>query len=630
VVDSRDASVSIDGPVSGWALKSVTTLAARVDHIRARDLSRPLALVAALAAVALPGCDDGEPSPPHSTPALKAPRECRGRYLVTARGSHSPAELDRARRGVFDVFGYETKLEPPIDWGMDPHHSLRFQAYLSNLRFLDVLFYGYRTTGQTAYLRRALAIALDWIESNPRRVPEGGPGTWSGKVAGDRAPYLGYLDRAAACEDLLDRTSRAKLATSLKEHVRLLTDPALAAETNHGLYALLGLAALARQLPSLGRSHHLRALAADRFRGILEDRLAGGVWVEHSSSYQFLAVRVVEKFLRVLRGEHPDLRRDLRRMRGAAAWLTMPDGRETQFGDSELLAAPPGIDRRARRDHGVRLFRKAGLAVVRANGGYLAVTAWFHNTTHKHADELGFELYDGGRRVVTDTGLYESDPGRNREFETSARAHSVLTVDGRDFPIGDPRMAYGSGLVAAGGGDGWYAIEGRNPLLAAAGVRHRRLFLYRPGVALFVVDTLRSDHRHTYDRYLQLAPELRLRRRPGGFATVASGFSGAIYDSRTATPAEQRLVRGSHRPLAGLTSPSYRTWRPRSTLRLRARERDATHAISIDVGSSRLRIAAARTGGRGYVLGLAGSSHRSELRVTRRGRSLVVRRAPAR
>ena len=181
-------------------------------------------------------------------------------------------------------------------------------------------------------------------------------------------------------------------------------------------------------------------------------------------------------------------------MKRAAAWFVEPDDEMTQFGDSYLFRVPPWGLRIADRLRGLEAFPRAGFAFVRAPGrdeagdGYLGVASDFHNTTHKHADELSFELYDHGHRIVSDTGLYHKDPGRIRDFVLSARAHSVLTVDRQGFPILDPSKAYGSGLVGTGRGDGWFAIEGTNPLLRDQGVRHTRLFLYRPGEALVVVD----------------------------------------------------------------------------------------------------------------------------------------------
>ena len=187
-------------------------------------------------------------------------------------------------------------------------------------------------------------------------------------------------------------------------------------------------------------------------------------------------------------------------------------------------------------------------APPRATAGYLAVTDGFHNTTHKHADELSFELYDHGTSIVNDTGLYHKDPGEIRDFVLSNRAHSGLVVDGLDLPISDPENAYGSGLIAAGQGDGWYAIEGRNRLLHDQGVDHTRLFLYRPGVALVIVDHVRSGLAHTYTRYLQLHPDIELGDRDETAIQInAPGFAGAVYDAGGPTPPPAR------RPAASTT-----------------------------------------------------------------------------
>lgn len=76
-----------------------------------------------------------------------------------------PAELRRARRGVFSVYRFRTRLEPPIDWAMDPRQSARFQAYLSNWGFLDTLLGGYRRTDDPELLRQAAEIALEATSS---------------------------------------------------------------------------------------------------------------------------------------------------------------------------------------------------------------------------------------------------------------------------------------------------------------------------------------------------------------------------------------------------------------------------------------------------------------------------------
>ena len=151
--------------------------------------------------------------------------------------------------------------------------------------------------------------------------------------------------------------------------------------------------------------------------------------------------------------------------------------------------------------------------------------------------------------IVNDTGLYHKDPGEIRDYVVSNRAHSGLVVDGLDLPVADPSLAYGSGLTAAGDGDGWYAIEGRNRLLGGQGVAHRRLFLYRPGVALVIVDDLRlrrspTPTPATCNCIPTSSPATATSARS---RSSAPGFAGAIYDAARREPARRAPRRAARR-----------------------------------------------------------------------------------
>ncbi len=408
----------------------------------------------------------------------------------------SEAEIAAAERGSFEVFGPKpTKLSVPVDWTTDPLGAHRYRQNLHKLRFLGALLVGYQRDGSTDDLGKALEYAVDWIDQNPR----GDPGTpieaWSDKVVGDRVPLLAYLLRAAACEDVGSAADRAKLADSLAEHGHLLASKKLHTPDNHGLFVDLGLIELANQLPFLDEAEHWREKARTRFERTLRGRLADGYWLEHSTSYQFLAIRALER-MRAAWGPDDTLDGLIAEMHAAAGWMIEPDGEMSQFGDSDQEEVPDWAAAET-GETGLHAAPDAGFAFVRAaepdgGYGYLAVTAGFHNTTHKHADELSFELYDHGERIVSDTGLYDKDPGPVRDFVVSNRAHSTVTVDGVQTPIDDPSKVYGSALGPTGSGDGWYAIEATNPLLKEQGVSDERLFLYRPGETLLVIDQLRS------------------------------------------------------------------------------------------------------------------------------------------
>jgi Heparinase II/III-like protein/Heparinase II/III N-terminus len=547
----------------------------------------------------------------------------------------SPARIEAARERRFSVFGPKpTGLGEPIDWHTDPLGAERYRQNLHKLRFLTPLLSSYAYDDQTADLEQAVAIGLDWVRHNPRGAPATADEAWSSKVVGDRIPFLAYMVRAGACEGLLSPAHGRLLLASLTEHGKALASNAIYPADNHGLFVDLGLARLSSFLPFLDRDEDWRALARARFERTLRRRLSEGVWLEHSSAYQFLAIRSLESLIDVL-GSDPELDGLLAQMHEAAAWFVKPDGELTQFGDSNLEPVPEWARAQAGDLSGSRTYFRAGWAFVRVSGdggdvGYLAVTDGFHNLTHKHADELSFELFDRGASIVSDTGLYHKDPGEIRDYVVSNRAHSGLSVDGLDLLIADPGLTYGSGLTAAGGGDGWYAIEGKNPLLRAQGVAHRRLFLYKPGVALVIVDSLDSSLAHAYIRYLQLHPDVTLGDRDKHSIQInAPGFAGLIYDARGETPAWRTQARAQRDPLQGWSSPEFREFVPRWTLAFAHTGASETRALTIALDASALRATGAASGGPTTTVDLtdaAGTA--SALEVTHDRRKLTVVASP--
>jgi hypothetical protein len=542
--------------------------------------------------------------------------------------------LAQVREDRYRVFGPRpTVLRVPIDWSTDPLGSHRYRQNLQKLRFIGPLLTSYATAGNTDDLERAVAVGLDWVRHNPRGGRQTPPEAWSDKVVGDRVPYLGYLARAGACEGLLSARDRRTLLESIHEHGQALVSKDFFVPDNHGLFVQIGLLRLTGLFPFIDRADRWRALARTRFETTLRGRLSEGIWLEHSSAYQLLAIRAVEDFLAAYGGDS-ELSGLLEQMRVAAGWFVKPNGELTQFGDSDLEPTPPWALEEER--DGLKAFFDAGFAFVRAAGesgdtGYLAVTDGFHNVTHKHADELSFELFDHGTTVVDDTGLYDKDPGPIRDFVVSDRAHSVLTVDGQDWPVGDPGVAYGSGLLAAGDGDGWYAIEGENPLLKPQGVSHRRLFLYRPGTALIIVDEVKSDALHTYTRYLHFHPDVDVRAGgpDGSLELEAAALTGRVYDLPNGTPTTRSKVRGQKDPLQGWTSPRFRVFDPRWTAAYSDQGSTETRAISISLDESALHASRVRISEARVVVELADSSGaKSAIEVARQGRGLSIRSGP--
>jgi hypothetical protein len=571
---------------------------------------------------------------PSDSPAAASNRASAGSVLREAgcppsrilANTVSQATREAALEGRFKVFAsFETTLAPPVNWRRDDYRSKQWRRALQRLWWLDPLVDPDDQSSDLRAVRRALELVLDWIKADRRgKVPHD---AWVDKIAGERAPFLAYVARVAACRGILRAAESRMLVTSVRRHGRFLADRVKYRPTNHGLFLDMGLVLLAQQVPSLRESRHWRAVAKGRFQKTLRGRveLREGIWREHSVSYQVAATQLAGKFFeRLGLARTPGF---LERMKEATGWFVMPDAGLAQIGDTDFRQAPDWAVERSGDDRGLRLMKRSGYAVVKQPGSYLGVGASFFNGSHKHSDDLSFQLFEDGHRIVSDGGKFHGDFDRTRRFALSSQAHSVLTVDGRSFPR-ETERAYGSGILAAGESDGWYAVLARNPSLRAQGVGHTRLFLYRPSEVLAVVDRVRATHPHHYQRYFQLGPDVGVANQGAAMGLAAEGFTGALHDARTSRGLARRsAVKGRKRPLRGWTFPSFRKWTPRWTLEYESRGEDLDHVATFDLEGSDTTATLLKGAGIGIEL-RSSTGATQEFTVTRQGSALRIAPGP--
>ncbi len=491
---------------------------------------------------------------------------CPPKYAVRVARPATGEEIRAAKHGDFDISGLTVHFKRNMNWAYDPLGSAAFRARLNDLRYLDVLFYAYREHHDLRALQRAKRIVVDWIENNPLKRPTTDR-TWFDKVAGDRAPYIAYATRAAECEGLLENPNLArKLLGSVQQHIRFLANQDRYSPTNRGLFEDLGLIFSGRQVRFLPGATKARNRGERRFNKNVKDHVipGEGMWLEHSTTYQFLTINAIGRFLEIEKKRQPGLKQLLETMKDTAAWMIEPDRRYLQAGDSYQEKADRFAQPIARGQRGFRVLSKSGLAFIKKRKSYLAMLSDYHSEIHRHSDDLSFDLYEHGHRVVADTGIPDKDFGTPYLFAISAAAHTVVQVDGQDFPR-DASHAYGSGLLATGEGDGWYAILATNPLVSAQGVDHDRLLLYKPSVALIVADRLRSSQTHSYRSYFQFGPDFGLKPDGDRLLLHAGSDQVSVFNDSSDPSLQRHYVRGQSDPLLGFIYKGFRDRDPRWT-----------------------------------------------------------------
>jgi hypothetical protein len=238
-------------------------------------------------------------------------------------------------------------------------------------------------------------------------------------------------------------------------------------------------------------------------RELPEQVLPDGGHYERSPAYHLVVLRDLLEIQAA--SPHSWLAEAIERMRGFAAALARPDGAPALFNDGSVdaprfdLPEPP---------EGLSVFPDSGFVVVRDGDLWLAFRCGASSPAflpaHAHADALSFQLWWRGHPVVVDPGTYTYEPGADRDWFRGTRAHSTVTVDGRDQfrlwgafrsgPLPKVSLRYArDGAIEAS-----VRLPGR--------VRHVRRIEWEGG-EVRVLDELEGKGRHRIESRILWAPE---------------------------------------------------------------------------------------------------------------------------
>ena len=491
-----------------------------------------------------------------------------------------------AEPGVFrprgDVEPWRYSL--PIDWNADPFNDRNWRFQLHAWRMTDPFLREYFRTGSTGPLAEALAIVEDWHDYHAAH--EETPFSWYDMAAGIRALRIAFfLDLIERGKLTVGEESRAKLEALAREHAERLQDDDYISAGNHGLFQVFGLDLLCG-VAAVDECRGARRYAKEKFEWILDQQYTQqGVHKEHSPSYHGFVGRVVKSLGGAARFTSGKASALLARAAAVRPWLAFPDGRWVRAGDSDGKTAPleaidPGNRRCLADDRcfAVADIERSGYAIVRSlpslpkkeQTSMLFVTGMAYSTTHKHADELSFELYEFGRPVFIDSGKYGYNQDDRRAYVVSAAAHNTISF--ADTPVAPTDIRFSGGLLdETEPTDEGFVIGGS---IDRPGLfRQSRRIVYDPGRSLTITDRVEGNSWAELlfsptDRYvssLHLAPDLEPRIEGRGF--VVDVGPGRVRAGLVEDDCEIDSVRGQARPLLGWASRGYLKLTPATVVR---------------------------------------------------------------
>ena len=343
----------------------------------------------------------------------------------------------------------------PIAWNADPFGDRNWRFQLHAWRLIDPILLKYRDTQDKKYLEESIEIINDWYQYHYilRKVSKY---QWYDMAAGIRAMKLAWLWNEIDFENFSEGKELKQIFDELMElHVTKLINESFLASDNHAYFQLVGLRLLCKANPTINLCIEETEYNNNKMKSLLSRQFTGeGVHRENSPGYHIFTINVLKRLDIAKLYDHKiaDL---IQRAERVIPWLIYPDGTIVRIGDSSgkfKHENSPITDIYTIND------RKLTFGNY-IDSGYFSLRTPFNinstfatqiiitgisnaDATHKHADELSFELFHRGRLVFVDSGKYSYNLDDYREYILSASAHNTLSFAG--YPIG-PKDVSGSG-----------------------------------------------------------------------------------------------------------------------------------------------------------------------------------------
>ena len=450
---------------------------------------------------------------------------------------------------------------------------------------MDYWLYAYQD-GDARAIEEVAAIALDWerfhIEEKRKSAFQ-----WYDMAVGVRASRLAFLlDNVLVGNLHVDDEDLAALMLLAELHVRKLMQPSSLSYGNHGLFQLAGLNALCLVISWRSVCDGARSYVEAAFSRLLNEWFTvESVHRENSPNYHGIVVDALRRLRIANRIEGSDVRALIEEADTVTPWLTYPDGRWVPVGDSAgrgpRLTGP--VESHCLEGEAgcwaVRDLTESGYAIVRSLPGVeessmLFVNAMFVEVKgevirHKHADDLGFVLIEGGREIFVDSGKYGYKKDEMRSYVLSARAHNIPSTHDKADRSSQSRSRRDASathqndrirLYCGGVRRSPRTVSTREDVLLCA-----RIVSDDYGPSLTITDRLYNRTRYRWQSNLQLAPDLHPVITGSGFVVQVGDFS--VEADFEEDGCDVDMVRGKTASYQGWVSNGYLEMTPATVVR---------------------------------------------------------------
>lgn len=461
-------------------------------------------------------------------------------------------------------------LPAQIDWSVDPFLDRNWCFQMHALRLMDTYLTAYFRAPDPQLLDAAFTFVRSWADFHfvENRVT---PFSWYDMAVGLRALRIGFLyneikyNRWSLTED-----DTLIIQSMIDTHADKLLNEDFISLGNHGIFQVFGLAMMGAVAADRPSCINACAFADRMFEKILARQFTDeGVHRENSPTYHIFTHNHIRDLGGIARFGSEKLKTILNKAEEVIPWLVFPNGQIVLVGDSEAwfggkLMQVNSINENpyvlsSGKEIFISPFWRSGYCVVQTsrnenseNSSMLFVMGMFYQATHKHVDDLSFELFEFGQKIITDGGKYSYNEDEYRNYFCSEFSHSVVGTKGEVIKLNTSKP-YGSAFVQP-------VMDGENVIIEGSvdrvGYIHKRTFVYSPRCRLVILDDMASNDEHEYVSRLIVPPEISLRFC--GNSATAELQCGAIVTYLCKDPdATVNLYVGEENPPRGWMSARY-------------------------------------------------------------------------
>ena len=407
---------------------------------------------------------------------------------------------------------------PTINWKYKHHHSLNtYQVYLHNLDLLTGLSNEYKRTNDIWLLEQAHAILKNWIKYDKSKKIKSPAKMWADHPAAARVLNIVFF--YATARDVIE-IDESLIYDILTKHANFLYQNKNYTRNNHGIMMDRSLILLSLILENSNESKDWRERALVRIKDAFNrDFSQKGTHLENSPTYHRLVMNLfisTERFLKqndLSLGEAYTDR--LKLAKKYLQYITKPDKTLPTIGDAGKSEAF-----KIKKVYDNFFDSEAGIAILQdENKSNPELSTWisficgYGSKTHKHNDDLSFNLFWKGKDIFVDAGKYSYDKNNKyRQYVISPLAHNTLTVKSENYSLDNPIKARENIRIIKVVNHQCYDLIKAQNLNYKHQELSRTLIFFKPNIVI-IFDEIISRNECTGLQLFNLAPNIEILKK---------------------------------------------------------------------------------------------------------------------